>query len=149
MGLEKLMALRNFSDNKLQSSKNEKQMTDEEIKDFKICLQIQDLVSIIGQESVEELERTFAGKYDEIVIRRCESHGQFINFHTDVALKTMQVALNDDYKGGKLLFLSDGGRVVQPERKSGTVTIHHNDILHGVTVLESGTRYGLFLLRKN
>ena len=92
---------------------------------------------------------TFGSKYDEIVIRRCESHGKFINFHTDVALKTMQVALNDDFKGGKLVFICDGGKIIAPERPPGTVTIHHNNIVHGVTLLQQGTRYGLFFLQKS
>ena len=123
-------------------------MSVEDVKDFKIYLKKQELAQLVGIESVEELERIFVSKYDEIVIRRCEAHGKFINFHTDVALKTMQVALNDDYKGGKLLFISEGGKLVEPERQAGTVTIHQNDIVHGVTILESGTRYGLFFLQK-
>lgn len=72
-----------------------------------------------------------------------------INFHTDVSLKTMQVALNDDteYEGGRLLYVSKG-RLNAPERKTGTVTIHDNTIVHGVTLLRSGVRYGLFFLKK-
>ncbi len=60
----------------------------------------------------------------------------------------MQVALNDDFKGGNLLLICDGRKIEAPERKTGTVTIHHNDIVHGVTLLEEGTRYGLFFLKK-
>lgn len=40
------------------------------------------------------------------------------------------------------------GKLNVPKRSKGTVTIHNNKIVHGVTVLESGTRYGLFLLKK-
>jgi predicted 2-oxoglutarate/Fe(II)-dependent dioxygenase YbiX len=91
----------------------------------------------------------FNDSLDEIIIRRCSAHGKFINFHTDVSLKTLQVALNDDseYEGGRLMYLSDG-KVHVPSRPAGSITIHHNDIVHGVTKLHSGTRYGLFLLKK-
>lgn len=72
-----------------------------------------------------------------------------INFHTDVSQKTMQVALNDEteYEGGRLLFVSKEG-LNAPKRMTGTVTIHDNTIVHGVTLLESGVRYGLFFLKK-
>lgn len=72
-----------------------------------------------------------------------------INFHTDVSQKTMQVALNDEteYEGGRLLFVNKGN-LSAPERMTGTVTIHDNTIVHGVTLLESGVRYGLFFLKK-
>jgi hypothetical protein len=35
-----------------------------------------------------------------------------------------------------------------PDRPEGAITIHHNDIVHGVSLLESGVRYGLFFLQK-
>jgi hypothetical protein len=34
-----------------------------------------------------------------------------------------------------------------PARPAGTISIHKNDIVHGVSVLHSGTRYGLFFLK--
>ena len=90
----------------------------------------------------------FNSDYDEIVIRRCQAHGKLIKFHTDVNQKTLQVSLNDDseYVGGRLVFLNSSG-IHTPVRKAGTVTIHDNTIVHGVSLLESGTRYGLFLLK--
>ena len=59
----------------------------------------------------------------------------------------MQVAINgdDEYEGGRLAFATNG-TVIIPARPAGTVTIHFNDIVHGVTVLEKGVRYGLFFL---
>ncbi len=77
-----------------------------DVDDLKINLNRTDLASHIGLEAVLELEKIFEDKYDEIIIRRCQAHGKFINFHTDVSLKTMQVALNgdDEYNGGKLLY---------------------------------------------
>ena len=40
------------------------------------------------------------------------------------------------------------GRLHTPTRTKGTVTIHDNTIVHGVTRLESGIRYGLFFLAR-
>jgi len=59
----------------------------------------------------------------------------------------MQVALNSDkeYSGGRLMYLRDG-KIEIPERDVGTITIHENNIVHGVTQLENGIKYGLFFL---
>ena len=38
------------------------------------------------------------------------------------------------------------GKIHLPPRHAGTITLHENDIVHGVTELVSGTRYGLFFL---
>ena len=61
----------------------------------------------------------------------------------------MQVALNgdDEYEGGRLVFASQG-KLHAPSRSAGTVSIHENDIVHGVSQLHSGVRYGLFFLQK-
>lgn len=107
------------------------------------------MLTLIGRDALERLECLFEDSYDEIVIRRCFAHGKFINFHTDFSRKTLQVALNNDteYEGGRLVYLTEG-KVHTPERKAGSITIHENDIVHGVTKLESGIRYSLFLLKK-
>jgi len=78
----------------------------EERDDIKINLKRSQLVDYIGNEAVLELEKTFGQRYDEILVRRCQAHGKFINFHTDVSLRTMQIALNgdDEYEGGNLVF---------------------------------------------
>jgi hypothetical protein len=117
---------------------------------LKIYLTKDQLITLIGLAAVNQLEAAFADRYDEIVIRRCKAHGKFICFHTDVSLKTMQVALNgdDEYTGGRLVFACDG-KLHIPRREVGTVSIHGNDIVHGVSILEDGTRYGLFFLKKS
>ena len=90
----------------------------------------------------------FNSDYDEIIIRRCEAHGKMIKFHTDAHQKTLQVSLNDDseYVGGRLVFVNNEG-IHTPIRKTGTVTIHDKKIVHAVSLLESGTRYSLFMLK--
>lgn len=72
-----------------------------------------------------------------------------INFHTDVSLKTLQLSLNsdDEYEGGKLVYATQES-LAQPKRNQGTVTVHNNRIVHGVTLFKSGVRYGLFFLCK-
>eukprot|EP00466_Bigelowiella_natans_P012216 jgi/Bigna1/128778/aug1.7_g3486 len=87
-------------------------------------------------------------KWHKIKLRRCAAHGQHIGFHTDVSEETIQIPLNDDteYEGGRLVFLNTGGIHV-PKRSAGSYTIHPKDIAHGVSVLKSGVRYGLYILR--
>ncbi len=73
-----------------------------------------------------------------------------MKFHIDeFSFRTLQLCLNDDseYIGGKLMYASKGELHIT-KRKSGTVTIHDNKIVHGVSMLESGVRYG-FLCLKN
>ena len=121
----------------------------EDIEDLKITMTRNRLCEMVGEAGVAELEKHFGQDYSEILMRRCQAHGKFINFHTDVSRKTLQLSLNSDseYEGGRLVFTTDG-KLVIPERLAGTVTIHHNDIVHGVSLLKSGVRYGLFFLLK-
>ena len=60
----------------------------------------------------------------------------------------MQLAVNgdDEYFGGRLVYLSKD-KLEAPARTAGTITIHNNKIVHGVSILKSGTRYGLFFLK--
>ena len=61
----------------------------------------------------------------------------------------MQVSINSDrdYQGGQLMYLKNG-KVNVPSRTAGIITIHENNIVHGVTELVCGVRYGLFFLKK-
>ena len=58
----------------------------------------------------------------------------------------MQVALNDEaeYAGGRLVFATSSG-FEMPRRPAGTACTHTFEVVHGVTAMESGTRYSLFL----
>ena len=93
------------------------------------------LVNLIGEDLCKQLEGMF-GHYNEIILRRCEAHGKLIDFHLDTSTRTMQLVLNDDsdYVGGKFIFATEGQLHV-PKRSRGTVTIHDNTIVHGVTKL--------------
>ena len=58
----------------------------------------------------------------------------------------MQIPLNDDseYSGGRLVYITSKGFLV-PRRLAGSATIHTTGIVHGVSTLYSGVRYGLFM----
>ena len=60
------------------------------------------------------------------------------------ASRTIQIALNDDleYDGRRLCFFTP--QILR--RSAGDLTIHGRDVLHAVTILEKGTRYGLFVV---
>jgi large subunit ribosomal protein L40e len=70
-----------------------------------------------------------------------QAHGRSVT-------QTAQLALNDDseYQGGRLCFVHDGGRLDVPSRHAGCLTVHHYDVMHGVTKLYGGSRYSLFVL---
>jgi hypothetical protein len=131
-----------------------------ECRDFKMTLTRAGLTALVGAGAVGRLYarferfeqsagrgRGFGGGEIKIKLRRCAAYGECINFHLDHAVATMQVALNGDgeYCGGRLVFAGEGGFVF-PARPAGTITIHDDTMVHGVTKMESGVRYGLFLL---
>jgi len=129
-----------------------KRITGEE--DSKLELSPDELVQLIGRNKLDELEALFhdemGGEISEIKIRRVEPQGgRCINFHTDCALRTMQVPLNgaSEYQGGKLVYATPNG-LVWPCREAGSATIHDNSVPHGVSAHTSGVRYGLFFLEK-
>ena len=82
-------------------------------------------------------------------LRRTEAHGRWIGWHTDTARCTVQVPLSDDdtCEGGLLLFARADGTIVHTKRRAGTVLAHDGRLVHGVTKLVRGVRYGLFVLR--
>jgi hypothetical protein len=72
-----------------------------------------------------------------------------IPFHCDgpYAKSTTQIALNDDYQGGRLVYWTKGTLHVT-HRPPGTMTHHEPTILHAVTRLVSGWRCSFFVLDK-
>jgi hypothetical protein len=103
---------------------------------------------MVGEELVNKIKSIFETKYNKIILRRCSAHQKMMNFHLDTfSYKTLQLVLNDEqeYVGGRLVYATQG-KLIIPERRKGTVTVHDNRIVHGVTQLKSGVRYGLFFL---
>ena len=120
------------------------------LDDFKTIVTVKDLVDIIGDRAYDKICQTLGitESPDAIAIRRTVAENRWINFHTDNALKTVQVPLSHDDSciGGKLVFALPDGSLVQPTRVPGSILYHHGDVVHGVTQLTSGKRYGLFVL---
>ena len=61
-------------------------------------------MSAIGNASFRQICEVFAregGDFDTIRLRRVAAHGSHVAFHTDYSRRTIQIALNDDYEGGK------------------------------------------------
>ncbi|CAE7850474.1 pmt3 [Symbiodinium necroappetens] len=65
-----------------------------------------------------------------------------IPFHRDYSLAVVNVSLNSEYTGGKLMFV-DGARLICPERKPGCATAHNQTAIHGVSSITAGVRYNL------
>ena len=117
--------------------------------DLKIDIDMHILETLIGKNTVKKMCQLFPGSIDKIIIRRCAAHKQWIKFHYDHFTSiTMQVPLNDEseYVGGKLVFVNGNCKISVPSRPAGSYTIHDDTILHGVSRLDSGVRYGLFFL---
>jgi hypothetical protein len=115
--------------------------------DVMICLSKNELLDYITEETYNNIKIIFKNSIDTIKIRRVIGDKKIINFHTDYSQKTMQIALNDEneYKGGKITFINNDKTFFQPNRNAGSYTIHNSGIVHGVSKLEDGVRYSLFL----
>ena len=110
-----------------------------------------ELRACVGAAATRQLFDLFGRTPSVIKLRRVEatsdsdgSAGDCVAFHTDHSLQTMQVPLNDDYEGGQLCWVVDG-RLEVPHRPAGSATIHMGHVVHGVTAMTRGCRYGLFL----
>ena len=119
------------------------------VMDFKLTVTPQQLQEWIGAAALRTLLQHF-GSHSCIVIklRRVQAHGQCIKFHLDTeSTQTMQVPLNEEgeYVGASLLYVTQQG-IIKPARPAGSLTIHDDCIVHGVTRMVSGVRYSLFLL---
>ena len=117
-------------------------------KDLRLALSQGQLEALIGADSTRHLFDFFGAEPNAIRLRRVEAGDgpACVQFHTDYSLRTMQVPLNDagEYEGGSLVWAVDGA-LEMPARSAGSATIHTKGVVHGVTALKRGTRYGLFL----
>lgn len=159
--------VKQFVEERYQEACSATSHTAEELADFKYEVSMDLLKAIVSNRDVNSLrhddeeddfiaqviqprvEYHFGARIDKIVIRRSCAYGKHINFHIDYALKTMQIALNEDtdnYEGGKLVYIS-GGKLMSPKRPFMSAIIHTNNIVHGVTEMVSGVKYGLFFLK--
>ena len=119
--------------------------------DYKLIMSVHELIDVIGRASYDRLCALLGGDAapDAIAVRRTTGTGRWIGFHVDRAQRTVQVPLVDDAAcvGGKLVFVSGSGELLRMHRGVGMALVHDGDVVHGVSALVSGVRYGLFLLR--
>lgn len=121
--------------------------------DFKLLLSWDELCALTGTPCSENVLALLNGGSecrtmpDVIVIRRTVGNGRWISFHTDVAARTVQVPLMDDGTcvGGRLVYACGSGELLCVSRVRGCGIVHDGDVVHGVSALESGIRYGLYL----
>eukprot|EP00466_Bigelowiella_natans_P012142 jgi/Bigna1/85969/estExt_fgenesh1_pg.C_70142 len=137
-----------YVDHEMAAKEREEQRRRNGRDDLKMNISLSSLETLIGKKSVNACLHAFGRPPSRVVLRRCAAIGKHINFHTDVSRATMQVALNEEYSGGRLVFATERGFEI-PLRRAGTATIHDNRIVHGVTQLRGGIRYGLFFLEEN
>tara|TARA_B110000285_G_scaffold230409_1_gene296971 strand:+ start:260 stop:1078 length:819 start_codon:yes stop_codon:yes gene_type:complete len=118
-----------------------------DLTDYKLNIDDNKLKEIIGARSYNKLIKLYDGEHNTIYIRRVKGNNSMIDFHKDYSTKTLKIPLNkeSDYKGGDLIYLTNG-KINKPEQKIGSMTIHTNDIVHGVSPIVSGIRYSLFVL---
>ena len=127
--------------------------------DFKVMLSARELEEAVGAGPYAAIMAALAGlregvdgplrEPDAVALRRTAATGRHIPFHTDRAARTVQVPLSGDDAcvGGRLVVLGPDGRLHCPTRRVGALLAHDGDVVHGVTRLDAGVRYGLFALR--
>ena len=120
--------------------------------DFRLVLRAQ-LAAVVGAPALDAIDAALLQDRAPTasityVVRRTEAQQRWIGWHTDTAQRTVQVPLSDDTAcvGGHLVFARADGAVVRAVRRAGTVLAHDGELVHGVTRLVAGTRYGLFAL---
>ena len=130
-----------------------------ESSDMKITLSQESFCVLFpGDDSNAQYTRLMAEhpSSSKLALRRTEGEVDgCIDFHTDArnhtdykANHTVQIALNDDteYNGGRLCYFSSQIGLTVTSRPAGTLTSHSAVVLHAVTKLHSGIRYGLFVV---
>ena len=128
--------------------------------DLKVELRREEVEAVLGADRVAELVELFGGggggeggmTVDRWVFRQVRAResgpGHCIKFHTDVSARTMHIRLNrpGECDGGQLAFVNREGAV---ERcTDAQATLHDWRLVHGVTQLRRGVRFGLFLIRE-
>lgn len=99
-----------------------------------------------GRELVELNERLRFLRYNPGEYFKPHFDGSYMRTNGDVSYITVQIYLNEGFKGGSTTFLNkfdskDGGLEVVP--KTGSVLIFQHDILHEGSILEEGRKYAI------
>lgn len=120
-------------------------------EDFKELLTVAQLHDAVGPAATAALVAELGAPPDCVVLRRTLADAQWINLHTDAAMRTVCVPLSsssDDCRGGSFVVATTDGQLNVVHRRPGHAYSHDGDLAHGVTKFTQGTRRCLFLLRR-
>jgi hypothetical protein len=120
--------------------------------DWQVNMKEAKLIKILGSEAVHRLWSIPRMQDPLISIRRVgifvrlyqRGKRPWMPFHRDANAWTVNVALNQDYQGGRLLALY-GDKLHVVERQAGEATCHSGSLFHAVSAITTGTRYSLIL----
>jgi hypothetical protein len=112
-----------------------------------------ELVKVIGAESVEKLLQVFYKYIGEESTHHHVSYAKFSRIEQEGGLvypyhrdgsTALTLMINDDYKGGTVVYLTGDGSVEIPN-EAGLVLVHGPDNVHAATPT-TGTKYMLVLI---
>jgi uncharacterized protein (TIGR02466 family) len=130
--------------------------TVDDLPEYQVNLTVDGLLALVGRNTAGALLALpgvigavpgSAGERIDIFLRMYSPETRpFIAFHADTCAYTVNIALNagDGFEGGELLVLHRGALTALP-RRPGTAILHAGNLVHGVSRIESGTRYSLIL----
>ena len=120
-----------------------------DVPDIRMLLADDLLLSLLGNDlKLINSLKALHSKECKFVMRSTKGPLKYcISFHADgsYATKTIQIPLNDSYKGGKLCFFVNDNIEIPP-RLPGSLTCHVRDALYGVTSVQEGTSNSLFIV---
>ena len=137
------------------------------VADFRLEISRDRLAVVVGSVAVVALEACCANAVSimlseppphppRLLLRRTKASngsgsGKHIGFHRDHALMTVNVALNsfDAFRGGKLLMVTPHGERRFDERRAGHAVAMDGALVHAVSSLTAGVRYGLFAVHES
>jgi uncharacterized protein (TIGR02466 family) len=134
--------------------------TVDDLPEYQVNLSVEGLTELLGRDTVAALlkmpealgapsdvaTRDLYERIDIFVRMYSPRTRPYIAFHSDTSSYTINIALNDDsgFDGGKLLAVN-GTTLKAPLHSRGTAILHTGNVVHGVSKVESGTRYSLIL----
>jgi len=119
-------------------------MVDDQVLAAKLFARLESVLNIDGRNAVRLNERLRFLRYDQGDYFRAHIDGTHYGKDETISLLTIQLYLNDGFKGGETLFLSDGAAIpwkLAYVPKRGSALIFDQELLHeGLCVLE-GRKY--------
>ena len=110
--------------------------------DFKLNIDKDNLINLIGYDMFSQIINIFGNNFTKIILRKVIPSRRYIRFHKDFSKKTMKISLNshNNFEGGDVIYLSNG-KVLKSRQDIDVITIHRDDIIHGVTPVTKAIMY--------